>query len=276
VILNVLMTKMVADWFAGREISTAMGIFVNSYPVGIAVALVAQPFVAEAGGVPAAFALTSVLSAAGCAALLLRYRPADGAVAGRGGFPRGRALGALLLGASVWGLYNAALLMVISFGPILLHGRGWALDEAGSATSLSLWVAAAVLPFGGLIADRTGQGGLIIVAGCGLSALVMAALPRVDSVAAIYGLLILNGLVAGLPPGPIMSLPARVLTPETRALGMGLFFSMFYLFMFLGPPAAGALLEASGWDGAALDLGGALLIAAIGALVAFNRVASRV
>jgi MFS family permease len=42
VVLNVLMSKMVTDWFAGREIATAMGIFVNSWPVGIAIALVAQ------------------------------------------------------------------------------------------------------------------------------------------------------------------------------------------------------------------------------------------
>ena len=35
VALNVVMTKMVLDWFAGREISTAMGIFINSWPIGI-------------------------------------------------------------------------------------------------------------------------------------------------------------------------------------------------------------------------------------------------
>ena len=30
VVLNVLMSKMVTDWFAGKEIATAMAIFVNS------------------------------------------------------------------------------------------------------------------------------------------------------------------------------------------------------------------------------------------------------
>src|ERR1700716_4086958 len=40
VLLNVQMTKMVADWFAGKEIATAMAIFVNSWPAGIAIALV--------------------------------------------------------------------------------------------------------------------------------------------------------------------------------------------------------------------------------------------
>lgn len=43
VVLNVLMSKMVQDWFAGREIATAMGIFVNSWPIGIAAALVILP-----------------------------------------------------------------------------------------------------------------------------------------------------------------------------------------------------------------------------------------
>ena len=39
VLLNVQMTKMVADWFAGKEIATAMAIFVNSWPAGVALSL---------------------------------------------------------------------------------------------------------------------------------------------------------------------------------------------------------------------------------------------
>jgi MFS family permease len=39
VLINVLMTKMVTDWFAGREIITAMGILVASWPLGLALGL---------------------------------------------------------------------------------------------------------------------------------------------------------------------------------------------------------------------------------------------
>ena len=39
VIINVLLTKMVADWFAGPEMMTAMALFVNSWPVGIGLGL---------------------------------------------------------------------------------------------------------------------------------------------------------------------------------------------------------------------------------------------
>ena len=34
VMLNVMMAKMVADWFSGREIATAMGLYGNPWPLG--------------------------------------------------------------------------------------------------------------------------------------------------------------------------------------------------------------------------------------------------
>ena len=43
IILNVLMSKMITDWFEGKEIATAMATFVNSWPAGIALELVVQP-----------------------------------------------------------------------------------------------------------------------------------------------------------------------------------------------------------------------------------------
>jgi MFS family permease len=51
VMLNVQMTKMVADWFVGREIATAMAIFVNSWPAGVAIALLTLPAIGTAYGV---------------------------------------------------------------------------------------------------------------------------------------------------------------------------------------------------------------------------------
>lgn len=48
VFVNVLMTKMVADWFAGREIVTAMAMFVSSWPAGIALGLISFPPLATA------------------------------------------------------------------------------------------------------------------------------------------------------------------------------------------------------------------------------------
>jgi MFS family permease len=54
VLMGVLMTKMVADWFAGKELSTAMAIFVNSWPIGIAISLLVLPPIGVAHGASAA------------------------------------------------------------------------------------------------------------------------------------------------------------------------------------------------------------------------------
>jgi fucose permease len=49
-LMAVLMTKMVADWFVGKELSTAMAIFVNSWPIGIAASLLVLPPIGVAYG----------------------------------------------------------------------------------------------------------------------------------------------------------------------------------------------------------------------------------
>jgi MFS family permease len=74
VLLNVLMSKMVMDWFSGRACDTAMAIFVNSWPFGIALALVALPPLAVSGGVSLAFLLASGLVAVGMVVLALFYQ----------------------------------------------------------------------------------------------------------------------------------------------------------------------------------------------------------
>src|SRR6266516_3008406 len=38
VLMNILLAKMVADWFAGREMSTAMAVMLTSWPVGLGLA----------------------------------------------------------------------------------------------------------------------------------------------------------------------------------------------------------------------------------------------
>ena len=75
------------------------------------------------------------------------------------------------------------------------------------------------------------------------------------------------GVVAGLPAGAIMVLPGEVLGPQTRAAGMGVFYTWNYAGMALLTPAAGILRDASGAPGAPLLLAGALELAAIAVLV---------
>src|ERR1700738_4031282 len=99
--------------------------------------------------------------------------------------------------------------------------------------------------------------------------MLMVALPRSDDVIPIV---IALGMISGQPAGPILSLPARVLRPETRAIGMGIFYTLYYAAMMLGPVVAGACAKSAGSAAAAFDFGAAVLLACPVLLWGFTRI----
>ena len=65
VLISVLMMKMVADRFTGKEISTAMAVFVNSWPIGIGISLLALPPIGVVYGASAVYVAVAALIAVG-------------------------------------------------------------------------------------------------------------------------------------------------------------------------------------------------------------------
>jgi MFS family permease len=271
VLLNVQMTKMVADWFAGREIATAMAIFVNSWPAGVAIALLTLPSVGTAYGVSAVYLAVAALIAVAFVLLAAIYQPPASAVAAAATSARldRNAAIAVIAAGLIWGLYNVGFAMIFSFGPSMLVERGWSIAAAGSTVSIVLWLAVVSVPSGGFLADRTKRPQSILVAGCVVFAILMVALPRSGAVVLTVAAL---GLICGLPAGPILSLPARVLQPATRAVGMGIFYTLYYATMMLGPVVAGACAKWTGSAAAAFDFGAALLLVCPLILWGLNRV----
>jgi MFS family permease len=273
VLLNVLMAKMVTDWFAGREIATAMAVFVNSWPVGIAAALVVLPPIAEMQGLKAAYLFSALLVLLGLVLLAQRYTapPRTGepaAAAAAAVVPERAALKAAIVAGSIWGLYNAGLAMVFAFSPSLLVEHGWPITSAGSAVSLVLWLAIVSVPLGGFLADRLRYHAVFIIAGCLAAGALLLLASREPDLVVLYVVL---GLVAGLPAGPIMSLPSRVLPPSSRAIGMGAFYSVFYAAMVMGPALGGWFASLRGSAAAAIDLGALLLFACVPGIWLFHR-----
>jgi MFS family permease len=270
VLLNVQMTKMVADWFAGREIATAMAIFVNSWPAGVAIALLTLPSIGAADGVGAVYLAVAALIGLAFVLLAATYQSPASSVTQAAPSTRldRQAVVAVVAAGLIWGLYNVGFAMIFSFGPSMLVERGWSISAAGSTVSIGLWLAVVAVPLGGFLADRSGRPAVLLVAGCIVSALLMVALPRSD---AVIPILIALGLICGQPAGPILSLPARVLRPETRAIGMGIFYTLYYATMMLGPVVAGGCAKWTGSAAAALDFGAVALLACPLFLLGFNR-----
>ncbi|WP_245288314.1 MFS transporter [Bradyrhizobium sp. Ec3.3] len=175
-----------------------------------------------------------------------------------------------MIAGAIWGLFNVGFAMILSFGPSLLVERGWTVAAAGSAISLALWISAVSVPLGGVLADRTRRPLTLVVVGSFLLALLLALLTRSSAVITIVVSL---GLVSGQPAGPIMSLPARVLAPQTRAIGMGIFLTVFYAAMMLGPVIAGRLASWTGSAAAALDLGALVVLVCPLLVWLFERIA---
>jgi len=272
VILSVQVTKMLTDWFAGKEIATAMALLVNSWPLGTAVCLLALPWIGTHYGVGAAHLGVAAFAAGGLVLLAILYQPpADVAVASTTAPQRldRNATLAVIAAGLTWGLFNVGFAVIVSFGPSMLVERGWSIAEAGSTISIALWVSVVSVPLGGLLADRTGRPATIVVASALLSAVLMVLLPRSGAVLPVVFAL---GLISGLPAGPIMSLPARVLQPQTRAIGMGVFFTMFFACMMLGPVVGGACAKWAGSAAAAFDFGAAMILLCPLILWGFNRI----
>jgi MFS family permease len=270
VLLNVCMTKMVTDWFAGKEIATAMAIFANAWPGGIALALLALPPIGATSGLTVALLAAAAYALAGLLLLGLVYRPpADaGTTAGRGQRPTG----AVLVAGLIWGFFNLAFGMIFAFGPKLLIERGWTLVGSGQTAGLVMALAVVSVVVGGLLADRTGRPDAVIVVGALVLAAAMAICARTSNVQ----LFLAMGLLSGLPAGAVLSLPARVLSPQTRAIGMGLFFTMFYFAVGVGPMIAGRLAAMTGTVATTFDFGVGLLLACPLLLMLFHGLKRRV
>jgi MFS family permease len=144
ILINVVMSKMVADWFAGKELATAMAIFVNSWPVGTALGLIVLPLTAELGGFTTSLVVVATYPALSLIALVILYegrtfQRASVLVSERT-WPAREVLISLTLSAVIWSLFNIGLGTVFGFGALMLVEKGWDNPSAAGVTSIVLWV----------------------------------------------------------------------------------------------------------------------------------------
>jgi MFS family permease len=245
VISTIYLTKMVADWFSGKELATAMGLLVMSWPLGIALGQVSQVWIAIHFGWRSVFLVAALYSALGALALLLLYRPQAAPAAPQSaalGLPRNELL-LTLLAATSWGLFNAGYIVFLSFAPRVLVAGGAGPAQAAAIVSLGSWVMIVSAAIGGRFADRSGRGAQLLY-GCTVVGITALLLMQHSALAVL--LCVLFGLAGGAPAGVIMALTAEAMAPQRRAFGMGVFFSFYFVLMTLAPPLAGWLSDLGG------------------------------
>jgi len=261
---------MATDWFLGREIGTALALLVSSWPIGIGIALIVLPWIAITFSVPSAFLSAAVAAAVVLVLVAAIYRaPAIAAMVPEGGSSfrlSWREKGLVSLAGAVWALFNVGCIIVLSFTPSLLTAQGVSARDAGVATSFASWTLISTMVLGGILLDRIGYATALMTTSFAVLGLSMMLLPSASS----FALIAFIGAVAGLPCGAMLVLPTEVLRPQSRAQGMGIFYTWYYVGMTLLTPAAGLARDLSGNPGAPLIFAGLLETAAIAVLGIFR------
>ncbi|MFM1991387.1 MAG: hypothetical protein RJA99_4344 [Pseudomonadota bacterium] len=268
VLFNVTGTKMVADWFVGREIDTAMAIYVGTWPLGIGLGLLTLAPIAATASPAAAFGATAVLAALSGVLVAALYQPAPGAAAA--GRPRLSSLAAgdvprLAIAAAGWTAYNVAFALLVAFLPVLFVARGLTIAEAGAFVAPLTATMMISIPFFGWVVGRSGRPLAVSITGLAAWAGCLLALRAGGDPLAW---LMIAGFVSGSAAGVMVAAPARFLAPSARAIGLGLFYTLYYAGMAVLPRAAGAIADRLGSPEAILPIAVALIATAAVALVA--------
>ena len=275
VLMNVLLFKMATDWFTGKEMILAMSILVNTWPIGIGLALLVQGALALAVSWQAAFVATAVLAVAGMLVMSIVYMPAASAPAVQAvdlAALSAKEWKLLILASLPWMLYNAPFLLIVAFLPSYLVEQGHSIVSAGGLTAVNTVLAIVSVQAGGIFVQRFGHADRI--AYVSLAGLVATLLGLIASQAPLPWI-VTSGLIAGLPAGIFVSLPGEILRAESRATGMGIFYTIFYAGTAAAPVIAGALAKQIGSVAAALWMAVALIVLCAVAHAAFRALQRR-
>lgn len=229
IVLFVLLTKMTADWFSGKQLGLAMGIGINGFPLGIGAGLLLHGMIADAYSWRGIFWSTSMLATAALALLIFAYRnPKELAgapvAAPAGGMLNGREWLLASFSAVGFTLYYSGTLVVITFMPDVLVAKGMQPTQAALFVNAHLLVSVIGVSVGGYIAGTSLRNVGLFVSCAGIVGL-LAGIAYGDLAGFAF---VAMGLIGGGPAALLMSLPAYVLRPASRDVGYGVFFTWVY------------------------------------------------
>jgi len=272
VVLAVLMTKMLTDWFIRKQLFFGMSVFIIGWPIGIAAGQAVQAPIADATSWHVVFYLTAFGCGIALAAVSLLYRTppelterATGSVL----MLDRRELLLVTIAGVIFMLINGAYLNMVSFGPVLLLERGVSFASAGHVVSLMSWVFLFSLPLGGFLATRFRAPNIVMFTGL-IGSIVAGALIPFTGVPFVT--FTLFGIFYAASGPVVGALVTQVLRPETRGPGLG----MYYIWYFAGstflPVVGGYLTDVTGTAASSVLFAIAMMVATLLLAVLFRLV----
>jgi MFS family permease len=259
VAMIVLQGKIIADWFIGRRFMIGISVSVSAFSIGMGLAQLVLPPVLRAFGPHAAFFTDAVPSGLSLLLFLPSYHEATHTVTRGFSLPSARECLLLVVAGGVWMVYTSGFSGFASYLPASLAFRGYGPVVAAAVITIATWGSVpATLAGSGLVA-RFG-GFTIFLVGTFLLTIAMVGCALTGWP---IGWAFLLGVGGSIQPGVIMAVGTLSARPEHRAVGMGLFYSMYYLGGTFAPALCGVVADYAGRPEGALLAAAALSALAV-------------
>jgi MFS family permease len=251
--IAIVAAQMISQWFRGREVGTAMGIYNTAMPVGTIICYTSFGNIGQSLGWRMPIIISIIVCLAGLITLIILYKSApdnpthtprvkEEKPAGFLSSLREIGLPIWLIGIS-WMWFNAAFMSFSTFGPDFFVSKGYSITAAGFLVSLLMWGSLCMSPIIGRFVDKVNNHEIFIAVGGMISALAIYLITRTTNY--LYPMILMSFSVAFIP-APVFSFPSRILKPQLMGLVFGILFTFSSLGMFLGPSAAGMVRDRTG------------------------------
>lgn len=253
--LMVLGPQLLAQWFRGREVGTAMAVFNAGFIIGSILSLYLLAMAGERLGWRASIWLSAGIPLLGLVIFALLFTPALGrgqetSGGGETGRPESLLQGLRLVGVPIWivgaawMLFNCCMIALFTFTPDFLQTTGISVTSAGFVTSAVMWTGLVVTPLVGYMIDKLGHKPAIIAISSVALAVLVLLVPSITSWVLVIMLLI--GIAQTMVPAAIFALPPDVTSPKRLGLSFGILNFFLSLGIVVGPAAAGFVRDVTG------------------------------
>lgn len=253
VTISIIAAQMLSQWFRGRQIGTAMGIYNTAMPVGTIICFTTFGRLGESLGWRMPIFITALIGVVGLIAFLLLYKPAPNPPQkislgkeekATGLFSSLPKVGVLIwLVAFCWMWFNAATISFSTFAPDFFMSKGYSIGFAGFLASLVMWGALGLSPVIGYLVDKVNNNDVFIGVGGVIMATAIYLVTR--STDFLFPMVVMAVAVAFIP-APVFSFPSKILQPENLGLGFGILSTVSGVGMFFGPYMAGLVRDKTG------------------------------
>jgi len=269
VAMIVLQGKMVADWFHGRQLMLGLGVSVCSFPIGAGLAQLVSPALAAAYGWQMPFLAGGALAGVSAAMFVAVYRhsPFADPVPRSFSLPGRRECVMVIIAGLIWTFYTAPYTSFMAYTPSLLTGRGDSRALIAVVITIATWGNVPAILLGGGFANRIGHVTMFML---GTVALI-AGLVGAGAVDWPLTSAFLIGVIGSVQPSVIMAAGTLSARPENRAVGMGMFYSTYYIGGTVAPTLCGKAADLYGGVEGAMYAATVLAMLAIPAFLLHRR-----